>query len=106
MVEGGDRRLAIRVVYETMAMAAEYDGEHFPLFSAFWEVKTTDLSPTGIGFISSQRPRSPQLLLMLGNPQATPIFLVARVAHCQPVDPDDDSQGCHIGCELIRRLTR
>jgi hypothetical protein len=103
---GAERRISIRVVYETVAMVAEYDGADFPLFSAFWEVRTRDLSATGMGFESQRRPQSDLLLLMLGNPQASPIFIVARVAHCAVADPADEGRGYIVGCELIKRLSR
>src|SRR5262245_30277766 len=92
MFDGAERRLSIRVVYETVAMVADYDGANFPLFSAFWEVKTRDLSATGMGFVSRRRPESSHLLLMLGNPQANPILILARVAHCKLVDREDEAQ--------------
>lgn len=101
---GSERRAAIRVVYETVAMVAEYDGVNFPGFSAFWEVKTQDLSATGIGFWSNRQPATEQLMLMLGNPQANPIFIVARMVHCSPTQTDDEPL-YKIGCELIQRLT-
>ena len=97
----GERRAAVRVVYETVAMIAEYDGENFPLFSAFWEVQTIDLSATGIGFWSYRRPATQLLLLMLGNPQAHPIFIVSRVAHCVAADEGGKFK---VGCELLKRL--
>lgn len=98
--------MSIRVVYETVVMVAEYDGENFPLFSAFWEVKTLDLSATGIGFVSRRQPRTALVVLMLGNAQANPIFTVARVAHCRPLEPSDPEQGYRLGCELLKRLAR
>ena len=104
VTSGAERRVSIRVIYETVAMVAEYDGAEFPLFSSFWEVKTKDLSATGMGFESQRRPQSTLLLLMLGNPQASPIFIVARVAHCELADPEDAGAGYTIGCELLRRL--
>jgi hypothetical protein len=103
-VSGGeDRRAAVRVVYETVAMVAEYDGENFPLFSAFWEVQTIDLSATGMGFWSQRRPQTELLLLMLGNPQAQPIFIVSRVARC--ASPLGDVSKFKVGCELLKRLS-
>ena len=97
-----DRRVSVRVVYETVAMVAEYDGENFPLFSAFWEVQTFDLSATGIGFWSHRRPETHLLLLMLGNPQAQPIFIVTKVAYCAPTAADNTR--FKVGCELLKRL--
>lgn len=96
--------MSIRVVYETVAMAAEYDGKNFPPFSAFWEVKTRDLSPTGISFYSRRRPETELLMLMLGNPQATPLFLVARVCHCDAADIRDE-RIYKVGCELVKRIS-
>jgi hypothetical protein len=103
---GADKRLSVRVVYETVVMVAEYDGNRFPTFSSFWEVRTQDLSPTGVGFISRRQPQTEQVVMMLGNPQANPIFVVARVAHCVPMDPADPEQGYRVGCELLKRLAR
>ena len=103
MSGGEDRRAAVRVVYETVAMVADYDGENFPMFSSFWEVQTIDLSATGMGFWSHRRPATELLLLMLGNPQAQPIFIVSRVARCIP-SPNEESK-FKIGCELLKRLT-
>jgi hypothetical protein len=101
-MSGAERRASVRVVYETVAMVAEYDGENFPLYSAFWEVQTIDLSASGIGFWSHRRPQTPLLLLMLGNPQAKPIFIETRVARCS-ADQEDDAR-FKVGCELIKRL--
>jgi len=103
---GAEKRLSIRVVYETVVMVAEYDGVNFPPFSAFWEVKTKDLSASGIGFVSRQQPRTPLVVLMLGNPQANPIFTVAEVAYCAPVDSPDEGLGFRVGCALLKRLAR
>jgi hypothetical protein len=99
-----DRRAAVRVVYETVAMVAEFDGENFPPFSAFWEVQTMDLSATGIGFWSHRQPKTERLLLMLGNPQAQPIFIVTRVARC--AEPEGDEVRFKVGCEMIERLAK
>lgn len=103
---GAEKRLAIRVVYETIVMIADYDGVHFPPYSAFWDVKTRDLSVSGIGFVSRRRPHTAELVLMLGNPQANPIFTLARVAHCTLVDPTDEEHGYLLGCEFVKRLAR
>src|SRR5688572_2496436 len=91
LVSGAEKRASVRVVYETMLLVAEYDGHFFPPFSAFWEVKTTDLSPHGVGFRSSKKPNSELLLLMFGNPQANPIFVKARVARCVEIADDQGS---------------
>jgi hypothetical protein len=101
---GTERRNAIRIVYETVAMVAAYDGENFPPFSSFWEVHTYDLSATGIGFWSRRQPETELLLLMLGNPQAHPIFIVIRVAHASPGEVNDEPM-FKVGCEMLRRLT-
>ena len=105
LVSGADQRSAVRVVYETLVMVAEYPGPDFPPFSAFWEVKTRDLSPTGIGFSSPRKPVGADLLLLFGNPQANPIFVKARVAHC--VESKTPQGKVYIvGCQLVERLTK
>jgi hypothetical protein len=104
-LSGREQRASVRVVYETMLLVAEYDGESFPPFSAFWEVRTKDLSPNGVGFNSPKRPTSPLLLLMFGNPQANPIFVKARVAHCLETTTTKGTV-FSVGCEMIERLKR
>lgn len=103
LVSGADKRASVRVVYETLLLVAEYDGHFFPPFSAFWEVKTIDLSPHGVGFHSPKRPGGEMLLLMFGNPQANPIFVKARVARCVETAAEKGSLFV-VGCELLERI--
>jgi hypothetical protein len=103
IAKGAEQRASVRVVYETLLLVAEFDGTTFPPFSAFWEVRTKDLSPTGVGFHSAKRPASELLLLLFGNPQANPIFVKARVAHCKEnVTPKGTVYT--VGCELLERI--
>ncbi len=103
VVRGAEQRASVRVVYETLLLVAEFDGKTFPPFSAFWEVRTKDLSVNGVGFNSSKRPTSELLLLMFGNPQAKPIFVKARVAHVvESTTPK--GKVFTVGCEMIERM--
>jgi hypothetical protein len=103
MVSGIEQRASMRVVYETLLLVAEYRGSSFPPLSAFWEVKTKDLSPTGVGFQSPRRPETDTLLLMFGNPQAKPIFVKARVARCAESKTATGTEFL-VGCEFLERL--
>ena len=103
LVSGADKRASVRVIYETMLLVAEFPGEKFPPFSAFWEVKTTDLSPNGVGFYSPKKPEAETLLLMFGNPQANPIFVKARVVHCVE-NVGEKGTLYRIGCEFLERM--
>jgi hypothetical protein len=103
LISGAEKRTSVRVIYETLLLIAEFDGEKFPPFSAFWEVKTKDLSPNGVGFYSRKRPKSPLLLLMFGNPQANPIFVKARVAHVVE-NTGEKGTTYMVGCELLERM--
>ena len=103
LVAGAEKRASVRVVYETLLLVAEYDEHFFPPFSAFWEVKTIDLSPYGVGFHSPRRPASEMLLLMFGNPQANPIFVKARVARCVET-VGENGAFFTVGCELLERI--
>lgn len=100
---GKEQRASVRVVYETLLLVAEFDGQNFPSFSSFWEVRTKDLSATGVGFHSPRRPTSEFLLLMFGNPQANPIFIKARVAHCVESTTTKGTVFM-VGCEMIERM--
>jgi hypothetical protein len=104
MLPGAERRNALRVVYETVALVADYDGQNFPPFSAFWEVQTRDLSVAGMAFVSPRPPRTEQLVLMLGNPQAEPILIQARVVRCDPLAANG-GEACLVGCEFLQRMT-
>ena len=103
IVSGSEQRASVRVIYETLLLVAEFDGQTFPPFSAFWEVRTKDLSATGVGFNSPKRPTSALLLLMFGNPQANPIFVKARVAHCKESTTTKGTVFT-VGCEMIERI--
>lgn len=100
---GAENRATVRVIYETLLLVAEYDGDDFPPFSAFWEVKTKDLSPTGVGFVSPRRPKTTHLLLLFGNPQANPICIKARIAHCVEKN-NEEGIYYQLGCELLQRV--
>jgi len=101
---GSEKRLSVRVVYETLLLVAEWDGAAFPPFSAFWEVQAKDLSATGVGFLSDREPKAEHLLLMFGNPQAKPIFIKARVVH-RAILQTPQGVVYRVGCELLQRMT-
>ena len=100
---GNERRRAERIGYEAIVMVAEFDGQNLPLPDQFRAVETRDLSPMGISFLDSRSPTSDLIVLRLGGSKLDPIYVTARVAHCNEGFWERKRQFM-VGCELTGRL--
>lgn len=100
---GPELRSAQRVPYRALVLAAPYDGKRLPEREEFFEVKTRDLSPTGISFEAEAPPATRRMVLLFGPSGQTPIYVVARVVHFTEYSANSGPLFV-IGCELLERL--
>ena len=100
---GAERRCANRTGYQAVVKVAEFDGKNLPPPDQFRPVETCDLSPMGISFFDNQAPTSDSIVIQLGVANINPIYVTARVAHCNEGFWDRKRQFV-VGCELTGRL--
>ena len=100
-IDTTERRNSDRFTYICRQLIADYDGVHFPLRDEFYKVVFQNISSSGIGFLSSKRPRTDHILVLLGR---DPICFVARVV--RTFFRADSSNMYEVGCEFTFRVAQ
>lgn len=94
------RRRSPRSPYYRRELVADFDSTSVPDLSDFYWVTFQNISDTGAAFLSSRKPATDKLVIVLGNGPT----IIARVvrAICRAESPEVIFE---IGCEFERRLS-
>lgn len=93
------RRRLPRRPYFRRELVADFDSESVPELSDFYWVTFQNISDTGAAFLSSRKPETDKLVIVLGGGPS----VVARVVwtRCRSESPETIYE---VGCEFERRL--
>jgi hypothetical protein len=96
-----ERRLSQRRPYICQQLVADYDGAAIPEKGDFYQVTFQNLSDTGASFLSSRKPATSKLVIILGTGK---ILVTARVVK-GAYRADSPEMPYEVGCEFERRLS-
>lgn len=93
------RRRSPRIPYFRRELVADFDSESIPDMRDFYWVTFQNISDSGAAFLSSRKPATDKLVIVLGNGPS----IIARVVRtiCRAESPEFVYE---VACEFERRL--